>query len=384
MQQSQRMEAVGRLVGGIAHDFNNLLTAMMIYSGLLSTALGKQNRLHRYVEEIEGAGARGAELVGQLLSLTRQQVLEPKIISLNSIIDALRDMLQRLIGEDVILETHLSAELNMTRVDPTQIQQVILNLALNARDAMPKGGTLSLITENVTLGEDPVEGSPESAVGEFVRLRVHDTGQGMSKDVVALIFEPFFTTKEIGKGTGLGLASAYGIVRQHGGHIRVESSPGKGARFDIYFPVAGFDAATKDSEFTAAPESHEQPTILLVEDEACVRRPLLELLTTKGYKVLEAAEAEQAKKISAEMKQDIHLMITDLVMPGANGRELAEDLLKLRPEMKVLFMSGYTDDPRTRKLIADGVEFFRKPFSREGLLQKVSYMLRSEDDLMAS
>ncbi|MCU1285694.1 MAG: sensor hybrid histidine kinase [Acidobacteriales bacterium] len=376
LRESQKMEAVGRLVGGIAHDFNNLLTAMMIYCGLLSTALGKAHRLHGHVDEIRQAGERGAHLVAQLLALTKQQVLEPKILTIDSVITGMSDMLQRMIGEDVVLLTSSADDLRSIKVDPAQLEQVILNMAINARDAMPLGGQLVIECANVFIDTRQAE-EQGLVAGDYVQLRVSDTGHGMDADTRAHVFEPFFTTKELGKGTGLGLATAYGIVRQHGGNITVVSEVGKGTSFRILLPAIVSDEGAVSSRAEAVSENavRKQETLLLVEDEDLVRRSLLETLRMSGYEVLEAAGGAQALEISDTYKGDIPLMITDLVMPGMNGRQVADRMAERRPKTAVLYMSGYTDDPRTRKMLGEGVEFFKKPFSPNALLDKIKDVL---------
>ncbi|HUQ50131.1 MAG TPA: ATP-binding protein, partial [Terriglobales bacterium] len=374
LREAQKMEALGRLVGGVAHDFNNLLTGMMIYSGLLSTALGEASPLLRHVKEIRSAGERGAALVGQLLSMTRKQVLETRLLSLNTVISEMSDMLRRLIGEEIVLETRLAGNLRIARIDPGQLEQAILNLVVNARDAMPSGGRLTIHTENVVVDERWAQRVPGLDEGEYVRLRVSDNGVGMNAEVKSHIFEAFFTTKEQGKGTGLGLATVYGTVHHHAGHISVESAPGVGTTFDLYFPVA--DGEAEGVQYGSWPQAGR--TILLVEDEDMLRVPLKESLKGQGHMVLEAATPERALKISKEHAGVIHLMVTDLVMPGMNGRELAERLAEARKEMRVLYMSGYTDDPRTLALINEGAEFLRKPFSAERLAARVSQLLEQE------
>jgi signal transduction histidine kinase/FixJ family two-component response regulator len=379
LRESQKAEAVGRLVGGIAHDFNNLLTAMMIYCGLLSSALGKAHRLHGHVDEIRQAGERGASLVAQLLALTKQQVLEPQLIAISSVVAGIRDMLQRMIGEDIVLLTNSAVDIKSTKVDPAQLEQVILNMVINARDAMPSGGRLIIECANVFLDSRKAHAEgQELPPGEYVELRVSDTGHGMDAETKAHIFEPFFTTKERGKGTGLGLATAYGIVHQHGGSISVDTEPGKGASFRILLPVVEGEDKTAESSF-ASESIEEQPrtaeTLLLVEDEDLVRRSLVEILRMTGYHVLEAAGGSQALEISDGYDGDIQLMITDLIMPGMNGRQVADRMAERRPQTAVLFMSGYSDDPRTRKMLGEGVDFFRKPFSPRALTDKIRELL---------
>jgi signal transduction histidine kinase/ActR/RegA family two-component response regulator len=379
LRDSQRVEAAGRLVGGIAHDFNNLLTGMMIYCGLLETALGKDHRLQRHVHEIRSAGERGAELVAQLLASTSQQVLEPKIISINQVLIETQDMLRRLIREDIMLALRCDEDLRFTRVDPGQIQQVVLNLAINARDAMPNGGQLWIETSNCTVDEKLTIQHPGLQPGEYVLLSISDSGQGIDDATLPHIFEPFFTTKSVGEGTGLGLATVEGIVKQHGGYIAVESAAGRGTSFEIFLPsveaLAHKDVDSEGTASEAAPLQAKGESLLLVEDDEMVRRSLVESLRSSGFHVLEAAGGEQALKIATKHEGPIPLMITDLIMPGMGGGELAEKLLAERPNTEVLYISGYTDDPRTRKLMGDGVHFLGKPFSSWTLVERIQNML---------
>jgi two-component system cell cycle sensor histidine kinase/response regulator CckA len=380
LRDSQKMEAVGRLVGGIAHDFNNLLTGMMIYSGLLEVALGKDNRLQRHVREIRSAGERGAELVGQLLATTSQQVLEPKVVSINDVLMESEDMLRRLIREDIALALHCAGDLKPSRVDPGQLQQVILNLAINARDAMPDGGQLWIETSNVVVDQSSLPAPMGLAAGQYALLSVSDNGHGIDDDTQAHIFEPFFTTKATGKGTGLGLAMVHGIVKQHGGHIAVESQLGQGSTFKVFLPCVDTDSPTERTSTIPKPVHQslvpaEGESLLLVEDDEMVRRSLVESLRSSGYQVLEASRGDEALKVATRHRGAIRLMITDLIMPGMGGGELAQRLSVERPETDVLFISGYTDDPRTRKLMGSGVEFLGKPFSAAVLLDRVQTIL---------
>jgi signal transduction histidine kinase/ActR/RegA family two-component response regulator len=377
LRESQKIEAVGRLVGGIAHDFNNLLTAIMIYTGLLSSALGKEHRLYGHVDEIRQAGERGANLVAQLLALTKQQVLEPKVVSIGSVVEGIRDMLQRVIGEDIVLLTNAADDLKTARLDIAQLEQVILNMAINARDAMPSGGRLMLESTNIRLSSKDAA-AQELPPGDYVQLRVSDTGHGMNAETAQRIFEPFFTTKGQGKGTGLGLATAYGIIRQHGGNISVWSEEGKGTTFRVLLPATPLDAAQLDSDSDAVVKEESSPgleTILLVEDEAMVRRSIVQILRLSGYKVLEAPGGPEALELSDSFKGHIPLMVTDLVMPVMNGRQVADRMAERRPDTAVLFISGYTDDPRTRRMLGEGADFFRKPFSPGALIEKVREVL---------
>jgi signal transduction histidine kinase/FixJ family two-component response regulator len=372
--ESQKMEAVGRLVGGVAHDFNNLLTGMMIYSGLLATALGEHHPLQRHVREIQNAGERGASLVAQLLSLSRSHVLELRLLSLNDVVGGIREMLQRVMGEEILIECHLTGELSLTRVDENQLRQAVLNLAINARDAMKRGGTLKLTTANVTVDEKLAKRVAGLVPGDYVRLAVSDTGDGMSADTRDRCFEPFFTTKPQGEGTGLGLAAVYGMVTQHAGGIAVTSSPGTGTTFELYFSVADGEVMHQEQNVGEATKR----TLLLVEDEDLLRIPLAERLKADGYRVLSAANGESALASAKRHPGPIHMLITDLVMPGMTGQELAERLVSMRPEMSVLYVSGYTNDDRARRLIADGAEFLRKPFTAEAFSRKVGQLIEGK------
>jgi len=374
-QQAQKMEAVGQLAGGIAHDFNNLLTIILSYSDmLLSESLAGSDR--EAVEAIRGAGASAAALTRQLLTFSRQEVIQPQVMSLNELIAGTGKMLQRLIGEQVALALAVAPDAGSVRVDPGQVEQVIMNLAVNARDAMPNGGRLMIESRNV---EVPVSGPGASlldAPGRYVVLVVSDNGIGMDAQTQARIFEPFFTTKGLGKGTGLGLATVYGIVRQSGGHIEVYSEPGRGTSFKVYFPRVD-EAVEAPATAAAAPEDPQgNETILLVEDEAKLRPLIHRILERKGYTVLSAAEGAEALDIVARHQGPIHLVLTDVVMPGMNGRELAERVTKLRPEIRVLFMSGYTDDAIVHHGVLEaGMQFIEKPFALAALARKVRQVL---------
>ncbi|HKV39257.1 MAG TPA: PAS domain S-box protein, partial [Blastocatellia bacterium] len=343
LRQSQKMEAVGRLAGGVAHDFNNLLTAIIGYSQLAATRLQPGDPLRPEIEEIERAGHRAAALTRQLLAFSRRQILQPLLLDLSSIVADLQKMLQRVIGEDVDLVTHLEPQLGQVLADPSQIEQIILNLAVNARDAMPSGGKLSIETTNVVLDQEYAMEHLGAKVGPHVVLAVTDTGAGIDPGIKCRIFEPFFTTKEDGKGTGLGLSTVYGIVKQSGGHIDVASAPGEGATFRIFFPLV-----QKEREAAARPAPRSElsgsETVLLVEDDAGVRKLARQVLESAGYTVLEVAHPGDTISICERHSGPIHLMITDVVMPQIGGRELAELLATRYPEMNVLYMSGYPDN----------------------------------------
>jgi PAS domain S-box-containing protein len=382
MRQTQKMEAVGQLSGGIAHDFNNLLGVIIGYSEILEQRLPPGDPLLKECLQIKKAGQSAASLTRQLLAFSRQQVLEPRILDLNGIVLNVEKMLRRLIGEHIDLRTNLDPALGSVKADQSQIEQVIINLAVNARDAMTDGGKLMIETANVHLDEDYARLHPPQSPGAYVLLAVADTGMGMDAETQARIFEPFFTTKEIGKGTGLGLSTVYGVVRQSGGHIWVYSEPGHGTTFKIYLPLAG--QTTRGQQPLAAPaESFRgSETILLVEDEEALRGLTRSLLQDNGYTVLEAALPEAAAEIALRHSGPVHLLLTDMVMPGMTGRELAAKLTPIRPEMKVVYMSGYTGF--THAGLADSeIALLVKPFNRLTLLRKMREALQSEMKLEA-
>jgi signal transduction histidine kinase len=373
--ESQKMEGIGRLAGGVAHDFNNLLTAILGYAELMESQLEDEN-LRSELREIRLAGERAAALTQQLLAFSRRQILQPRTLDLNTVVSNIEKMLARLIGEDIKLVTRLEPALGSVKADPGQLEQVIMNLAVNARDSMPEGGTLTFETANSLLDTDFVASHPGARPGGYAALTVADTGIGMSDEVRSHAFEPFFTTKERGKGTGLGLATAYGIVKQSGGYITVESEPGRGTTFRIYLPlVTDSAAASRPGERpTSSPSGSE--TILLVEDESGVRRMSRTILETQGYTVLEAASGEEALVIARSHEGVIHLVATDVIMPGMSGRVLWDRLRALRPNSRVLFMSGYTDDVIARHgVLESGIAFLQKPFTPHGLAEKVRDVL---------
>jgi PAS domain S-box-containing protein len=376
LRQSQKLEAVGQLAGGIAHDFNNLLTVITGYSEMLMTMIDeKDEALRTPLADIRDAGERAASLTRQLLAFSRKQVLEPRVVDLNASVAHMEKLLRRLIGEDVVLTTVLSPTLRRVLVDPGQVEQVILNLAVNSRDAMPKGGRLTIETRNAVIDDAHCRAHAGARPGAYVRLSVTDTGMGMSPEVKRHIFEPFFTTKAPGRGTGLGLATVFGLVAQSDGWIEVESAPGAGARFDVFLPVASGEHVEQPGGGGRAVAGGRE-TILVVEDEAGVRNVARRALELQGYRVLEADSLDAAIHIFAEDADRIGLVVTDLVMPGGSGRELAERLRAAEPRLKVLFMSGYTDDAVIRHGISQlGEAFLQKPFSPLALAQKVREML---------
>ncbi len=373
--QAQKMESIGRLAGGVAHDFNNLMTAIIGYADLAVAALPEDDPLAADLREIRETADRAANLSQQLLAFSRRQMVEPRVVNLNELIVSTHRMLRRLIGEDIELVTTTSSDLGLVRIDPNQFTQVLVNLAVNARDAMPAGGTLMLRTENVELDERSAVGVPGSAPGNYVMLMVSDTGTGMTQEVQSHLFEPFFTTKETGKGTGLGLATCYGIVKQAGGNITVTTAPGKGAAFHIYLPVAEAPShRAADGAVSTLPPGTE--TILLVEDERPVRNLAVRVLRELGYAVLPAQDGEEALRIAHDTDERIDLLLTDVVMPGLGGKELARLIQKRRPSVRVLMTSGYTADEFVRRNVTEhAIPFLPKPFSPFALAAKVREVL---------
>ena len=378
LMQSQKMEAVGRLAGGVAHDFNNILTVIMGYSEMLLNSMTEGDDLYRYAEQVKMAGERAASLTQQLLAFSRQQVLQPRVLDLNSIVSGIEKMLERLIGEDIELESFSDMDLGQVRADPGQVEQILLNLAVNARDAMPYGGKLTIRTANVTLDEEEVTENPGMLAGLFVKLSVGDTGCGMDPEQIPHIFEPFFTTKEQGRGTGLGLSTVYGIVKQSGGFIQVDSQPGKGTVFEILFPLLREAVDVVKPPAAASTPLHGKETILLVEDDHMVRAMAQHILQLNGYTVLHADKGGSALLCCLEHQGSIDLMLTDVVMPEMSGPELASRLRADYPGMKVLFMSGYADDTRVQHGLSNrDIEFLPKPFTWDGLVRKVREVLDS-------
>lgn len=378
-QQAQKMEALGRLAGGIAHDFNNLLTIIHLSTRLLERKLDPADPLFVHVRNIQESGQQAAKLTRQLLSFGRREVIEPQILNLNQVFSDLGQMLQRIIGQDITLVIDLANDPWDVKIDPGQMKQVIMNLVVNARDAMPGGGTLTIRTENVVLDQSHASSLMDAQPGDHVLLSVSDTGHGMSEEVKAHLFEPFFTTKEQGRGTGLGLSAVFGIVSRSGGHIRVESRVEKGACFKVYLPRA--DGSRASGPIQALPEGVSSPnqipaTVLVVEDEPTVRSLAALVLRSHGYKVLEAESGPEALQVSKQYDRPIRLLLTDVVMPQMNGKQLADRLLSQRPGMAVLYMSGYADTtiPQLATLPLDTV-FLSKPFAAEDLLWKVRTLL---------
>ncbi|PWB67416.1 MAG: hypothetical protein C3F14_02245 [Deltaproteobacteria bacterium] len=376
LRQAQKMEAVGRLAGGVAHDFNNLLTAIGGYSELLLSDLAPGDPRRADVEEIKKATERAASLTRQLLAFSRKQVLQPKVLDLNAVVGNLDRMLRRLIGEDLDLVTVLKPGLWNVQVDPGQVEQVIMNIVVNARDAMPDGGKVTIETGNVALDDRYVRQHPVVKPGDYVLLAISDTGTGMDEETKNRLFEPFYTTKDKGKGTGLGLSTVYGIVKQSGGYIWVYSEIGKGASFKVYLPRYGGSPGEARPEESPVSPSQGRETVLLVEDEAMVRLLVRNILEGNGYTVLEASDGEEAISIGGGHAAPIHLILTDVVMPKMCGREAAETLAPRLPGVKVLYMSGYTDEAIVRHgVLETGIPFLEKPFTPVSLLRKVRQVL---------
>jgi two-component system, cell cycle sensor histidine kinase and response regulator CckA len=369
---SQRLEAVGKLSGGIAHDFNNLLGVIIGYSEALQQSIAADDPMREPVDEIRKAGQRAATLTQQLLAFSRKQVLEPKILDLNAIILDMEKMLRRLIGEDIALKFNVPSGVGKVKADRGQLEQVVLNLAVNARDAMPRGGELTIETANADLTEKDVQRYRYVIPGSYVVLTVSDTGVGMDAETQSHIFEPFFTTKEKGKGTGLGLATVYGIVKQSGGYIWLDSTPGKGTTFRIFLPIAAGVVESGAPMIASGSRPKGTSTILLVEDETSLRKLARTTLENAGYRVLEAPDAPHAIEISANASSSVDLLLTDVIMPGMSGGDLAKKLSRERPQMPVLFMSGYTDGAiEMQGNLKPGLVVLRKPFTRDTLLRTV-------------
>jgi two-component system, cell cycle sensor histidine kinase and response regulator CckA len=375
LNQAQKMEAVGRLAGGIAHDFNNMLGVIIGYSELILENVVQDSSNHKHLTEIKRAGDRAASLTRQLLAFSRQQVLQPKIISLNVSVSEMMKMLGRLIGSDIDLETCLDPNLGAVKADPGQIEQVVLNLAVNARDAMPQGGKLTIETANVELDEIYSQLHPPMVAGRFAMLAVSDTGIGMDKETQAHIFEPFFTTKGIGKGTGLGLATVYGVVNQSQGFIQVYSEIGYGTTFKIYLPLVQQAVESSDS-LSVVSNDRGSETILLVEDTEPLRELTCIILRDCGYRVIEAANGAEGLQVAAQEAGPIHLLLTDVIMPLIGGYELAKQLTALRSELGVLYLSGYTDAAIVRHgVLESGLAVLQKPFTKKELIRRVREVL---------
>ncbi|HXA51409.1 MAG TPA: PAS domain S-box protein, partial [Candidatus Acidoferrum sp.] len=377
LRQSQRMESIGRLAGGIAHDFNNLLTVILGYSRvLLAEHSSPEDPLNGFVKEISAAGERAASLTRQLLSFSRKQILVPRAIALDALVAEMRPMLQRLVGEDIRVEVPPSDGPYMVRADPDQMSQIFMNLAANARDAMSQGGLLFIRVTEATPDQVPSGAPARLAAGPVVRLTVSDSGQGIDEETRLRMFEPFFTTKELGHGTGLGLATVYGIVEQSEGFIEVSSEPGKGAAFHIYLPRVGDVAESVKTPVAVEETKGGSETILVVEDQDDLRRLVVTVLRARGYRVLDASDGHEALRVMAETAEAIDLLLTDVIMPDITGKQVADQARQSRPGIRVLFMSGYPGEVIARRGVLDrGVSYLPKPFSVEALTGKVREVL---------
>lgn len=376
LRQAAKMEAVGRLSGGVAHDFNNLLSVILSYTTSMLDELPAAHPMREDLGEVRRAGQRAADLTRQLLAFSRRQPMELKVLSLNELVKSTGGLLQRLIGEDVELKMDFEPRLGRVRVDPGQMVQVVMNLAVNARDAMPSGGRLSIRTANVDLEDEHAAAQLELPVGLYVLLRVSDTGTGMDEATLARLFEPFFTTKAPGEGTGLGLATIFGIVKQSGGTIRVQSQPGQGATFDVYIPRSEQAAESGGERPERMHTENGNELVLLVEDDEQVRTLVRRILGHHGYEVLEADGVEKALALFEQYEDSIDLLLTDVVMPRMSGRELAERLLRSHGALKVLYMSGYTEDVASRHgVVESSAAFLLKPLTPRALLRKVREVL---------
>lgn len=379
LRQAQKMEAVGLLAGGIAHDFNNLLGVIIGYSEILQEGLSPDDPLLRKAAAVHKAGLRAASLTRQLLAFSRKQVLDPRVLNLNVLVADTLKLLQRLIGENIEACMVAAPDLGSIKADPSQIEQVIMNLTLNSRDAMPHGGKLTITTANVELGSRSILQHPELIPGSYVLLTVSDTGCGMSPETQSRIFEPFFTTKEVGKGTGLGLATVYGVVKQSGGYVWAYSELGRGTTFKIYLPRVFDVSAAPESGKNRKEIARGTQTVLVVEDAVPLRELARYLLESSGYTVLEAANGIDAIQLVDQYQGPIHLLLTDVIMPGMDGRRLARTLAPKRPEMKVLYMSGYPDEAIAHHgILEPGIALLQKPFTAEDLTRKVAKVLEAD------
>jgi PAS domain S-box-containing protein len=378
LRQSQKIEAIGRLAGGIAHDFNNVLTAILGYSQILLSDMGADDPRREDMQEIERAAERAAALTRQLLAFSRRQVLQPQILNLNELVGNLDNFIRRLIGEDIDLRTRLAPDLWMVSADAGQIEQVVMNLAVNSRDAMPAGGKLTIETANVPLDQEYARHHIAIVPGDYVMVAVSDTGMGMDEETRNRLFEPFFTTKGPGKGTGLGLSTVYGIVKQSGGNIWVYSEPGRGSTFKIYFPRSSGTAVESGAKVKPT-TTRGTETVLLTEDEDGVRQLASKVLRGLGYVVLEARSGREAVSVTEAFTGNIHLLLTDVVMPEFSGSELAQRIGVMRPGIKVLYMSGYTNEAIIHHgVLASNIAYLQKPFTPDVLARKVREVLEAE------
>ncbi len=389
LRQAQKLESIGRLAGGVAHDFNNLLTAINGYTDMVLASMEEDNSFRGYLQEVRRSGERAAELTHQLLAYSRKQVLIPKMLNVNTVVENMTNMLRRLIGDHVELVSNLDPQIGLVKVDPGQVEQVIMNLVVNAKDAMPAGGRITVQTAVEVVDQDseallPIDRELAFEPGQYVVMTVADTGTGMDEVTVARIFEPFFTTKEVGRGTGLGLSMVYGFLKQSDGNITVKSVPGEGTTFKVYLPLATGSAAVwrTDGADQGSESARGFETILLVEDEHTVRKFLLRVLQHIGYNVIEAQDGKQGLELSLNHPEPIHLLLTDVMMANMGGKELSEKLSLHRPEIKILFMSGYAEEgsPYTWNSQED-LDFLQKPFSPAVLAQKVRSVLDSTHTL---
>jgi PAS domain S-box-containing protein len=380
VRHSQKMEAVGHLAGGVAHDFNNFLTIITGYGQMLQRNLEPGTALRGHVDEILKSGERAAALTRQLLAFSRRQDFSPRLLDLNTVVASTENMVRLLVGDHIELRTILDGNVGGVRGDAGQIEQIIMNLAVNARDAMTGGGTLTLESRNVELDEHYARGHVQVKPGPYVMLAVTDTGCGMDAATQAHIFEPFFTTKESGKGTGLGLATVYGIVKQHGGNIYVYSEVGQGTVVKIYLPRAERSEMRVAPSKTSARDLRGSETIVVVEDEEAVRSLMVRMLRSMGYWVLEASRADEAQMVCARHKGPVHLLLTDVIMPQKNGRDLLNHLRPTRPDIKVLFISGYTEDALRRRMLWSDAAFLQKPFTEDALARMVRDVLDEGKD----
>jgi signal transduction histidine kinase/ActR/RegA family two-component response regulator len=377
LRQAQKMEAVGRLAGGVAHDFNNLLTVIKGHSDLLDMKLGTLSPAQSSIAQVRKAADRATALTRQLLAFSRMQVLQPRVLDLNSLISDVGKMVPMLIGEEIEYAFHPGESLARVKADPSQIEQVLVNLAVNAHDAMPKGGKLTITTQNVLLDAAYARNHPPTVAGRYVLLTVADTGCGMDELTKAKVFEPFFTTKELGKGTGLGLATVYGVVKQSGGYIWVDSSPGQGTRFEIFLPQCAAAAQLPSEDEPAAKYSHGAGTVLLVEDEEAVRELACEFLRSSGYQVIAGKDGLDALEKAEQESGTIDVLVTDVIMPRMRGTELAQRLKRAHPRIKIVYMSGYLEHNSDEGFVADSAHL-QKPFSRDSLLKKMRDALNQE------
>ncbi len=378
LQQSQKLEAIGQLAGGVAHDFNNLLTIINGYSSILLSELCEDDEIYNDIKQIHMAGLRAGSLTEQLLAFSRKQIIKPDVLNLNLIVKENKKMLQRLIGEDIVIQLHLDENIGYTKADSGQINQIIMNLSVNARDAMPDGGQLTIETKNQEIDAEYSARYLKAKPGKYIVLSISDNGVGMDKQTKSRIFEPFFTTKEIGKGTGLGLATVYGIVKQNGGYVSVYSEPGNGTTFNIYLPQIEEDFIVIKQKKSSLETLHGTETVLLVEDEFEVRQLAAEILQNAGYRVLKASHGKEAIEVIKNYNAKVHLLISDVIMPEMNGKKLADNLLNQYSDFKVIFISGYTGEAISRSgILKKGTIFLQKPFSPHALLQLVRETLDS-------